>query len=48
MTRLELRRRCVFADIAPDALALEIGPAQNAILPSVTATWIKTVDYLYG
>jgi SAM-dependent methyltransferase len=46
LSRLELRRRCVLKDSAPDTLALEIGPAHNGILTKRDGYRTRTVDYL--
>lgn len=46
MSRLELRREQVLADVKDDAYILEIGPAHNPILPKREGYDVKIVDYL--
>jgi SAM-dependent methyltransferase len=45
-SRLETRRRNIFAGTDRSATALEIGPAHNAILPKREGFATRTVDYL--
>lgn len=46
LSRLALRRQCVFASAPRTGRFLEIGPAHNAILPKREGFPTKTVDYL--
>jgi SAM-dependent methyltransferase len=46
VSRLELRRQCVFASASRQGAFLEIGPAHNAILPKRDGFPTRTVDYL--
>jgi predicted SAM-dependent methyltransferase len=45
-TRLQIRRDFVFRTADPAGIALEIGPAHNAILPKRDGFRTRTVDYI--
>jgi len=46
LSRLELRRKCIFDGRSPDSRVLEIGPAHNPILPRRDGFNTENVDYL--
>jgi predicted SAM-dependent methyltransferase len=46
LSRLELRRKCIFEGRSTDSRVLEIGPAHNPILPRRDGYNTENVDYL--